>query len=72
MNKFRKIGKYENSEVNDKELHLLRMIYEDLALRISEHELSLENFLLFFHKNGYWGDRLFHEFDANDSNLISE
>jgi len=32
----------------------------------------MENFLLFFHKNGYWGERLFKEFDAGQSNTITE
>jgi hypothetical protein len=34
-------------------------MYEDLANRIVARKISLENFLLFFHKNGFWGDRLF-------------
>jgi hypothetical protein len=27
---------------------------------------------LFFHKNGYWGERLFQEFDSDETDLISE
>ena len=51
---------------------LLKIIYQDLASRITENELNLENFLLFFHKNGYWGERLFKEFDAGKSSFITE
>ena len=32
----------------------------------------MENFLLFFHKNGYWGERLFKEFDYDETRLIDE
>ena len=58
--------------VHEKEYKLLQMIYHDLSERISDSALNIENFLLFFHKNGYWGDRLFEEFDADSSKLISE
>jgi hypothetical protein len=47
-------------------------MYIDLAERIADHKINLENFLLFFHKNGYWGERLFKEFDYDESSLISE
>ena len=41
------------------EVKILRLIYKDLAERIEIRKINLENFLLFFHKNGYWGERLF-------------
>ena len=47
-------------------------MYDDLAKRIKEHALSIDNFLLFFHKNGEWGDRLFEEFDTDSTQYISE
>jgi len=51
---------------------MLKLIYADLGSRISENEVNQENFLLFFQKNGYWGERLFREFDVGASNLITE
>ncbi len=30
-------------------------MYVDLAERIVDRKINLENFLLFFHKNGFWG-----------------
>lgn len=47
-------------------------MYKDLAERTVERKINLENFLLFFHKNGFWGERLFKEFDYDETNLISE
>lgn len=51
---------------------MLQLIFEDLSLRAVSREISLENFILFFHKNGLWGERLFQEFDAAEDNQISE
>ena len=51
---------------------MLHLMYKDLSDRIIEHKINLENFLLFFHKNGYWGERLFREFDYDNSSLIDE
>lgn len=48
------------------------MIYDDLSLRNEHHEVDHETFLLFFQKNGYWGQRLFKEFDTTSSNLITQ
>lgn len=47
-------------------------MYLDLAERTGDHRINLENFLLFFHKNGYWGERLFQEFDYDETNSITE
>lgn len=44
----------------------------DLAQRIPAGKINLDNFLLFFHKNGYWGERLFREFDYDETGLLSE
>lgn len=54
------------------EIYILHLMYLDLAQRVADHKINLENFLLFFHKNGYWGERLFKEFDYDESSLISE
>lgn len=70
--KFRHLSKERIYIVHDREYSLLKLIYFDLGARDKSHSLTRENFLLFFHKNGYWGDRLFKEFDANQSNLITE
>ena len=51
---------------------LLHLIYRDLADRIPQHKINQENFLLFFQKNGLWGERLFREFDADETGLVSE
>ena len=45
--------------VSPSEVTILRLLYKDLAERVDSHKINLENFLLFFHKNGYWGERLF-------------
>lgn len=58
--------------VSRREISILRLIYSDLAERIEKGKINLENFLLFFHKNGYWGERLFQEFDYDETNLLSE
>ena len=50
----------------------MKMIFFDLGARDKSHSLTIENFLLFFHKNGYWGNRLFKEFVSDKSNLIRE
>lgn len=50
---------YRRYSVCPKEIEVLKLIYEDLAQRTVERQLNLENFLLFFHKNGFWGERLF-------------
>ena len=34
-------------------------MYKDLAERTIDRKINEENFLLFFHKNGFWGERLF-------------
>ena len=47
-------------------------MYVDLAERIADRKINMENFLLFFHKNGFWGERLFREFDYDETELISE
>ena len=41
--------------VNDEEMNILRLMYKDLAERISQKKINMENFLVFFHKNGFWG-----------------
>lgn len=46
-------------KVHEKELYMLHLIYSDLAERVSEKTITMENFVLFFHKNGFWGERLF-------------
>jgi hypothetical protein len=58
--------------VSDEEIYILHLMYRDLAERIVDRKINMENFLLFFHKNGFWGDRLFREFDYDETNLISE
>lgn len=58
--------------VSKGEIYILHLIYLDLAERIEDSKINLENFLLFFHKNGYWGERLFQEFDYDETNLLSE
>ena len=58
--------------IHPKEVSLLKMIYEDLSLRNKYHQVDHETFLLFFQKNGYWGHRLFKEFDTSSTNLITE
>lgn len=45
--------------VSESELRSLSMIYQDLASRYEKNTLNMENFQLFFHKNGFWGERLF-------------
>ena len=47
-------------------------MYKDLAERTIDRKINEENFLLFFHKNGFWGERLFKQFDYDETNLISE
>ena len=49
---------------------MLYLIFNDLATRIPEKKVNIENFQLFFHKTGEWGDRLFKEFDADKTQLI--
>lgn len=56
--------------VHPEEIEMLYQIYNDLAQRIPENKISPQNFLLFFHKAGEWGDRLFSQFDADQSSLI--
>jgi hypothetical protein len=51
---------------------VLQLIYDDLSARAVSREITLENFILFFHKNGLWGERLFHEFDSADDKQINE
>lgn len=51
---------------------MLHLIYVNLGERIPDMALNLENFLLFFNKNGFWGERLFKEFDYDESNLLDE
>lgn len=46
-------------KVHEKELYMLHLIYSDLAERVAEKTITMENFVLFFHKNGFWGERLF-------------
>ena len=57
-------------KVLTRELQLLLLIYKDLASRSIDRKLNLENFRLFFEKNGLWGEKLFKEFDYDESNLI--
>ena len=45
--------------VNEEEIKALKLIYEDVASRNTYNKIDLENFLIFFRKNGLWGDRLF-------------
>ncbi len=58
--------------MTEEEIHLLHLMYLDLASRISDNKINLENFLLFFHKNGFWGESLFREFDQSETQLLSE
>lgn len=58
--------------IDEREYHMLKLIYEDIGTRDKSRTLTLENFLLFFHKNGYWGRQLFKEFDSSQSNSITE
>jgi len=51
---------------------MLHLIFNDLAERVIEKAITLENFVLFFHKNGFWGERLFREFDVTETNHIIE
>lgn len=51
--------KFTVIKVSDSELRSLSMIYRDLASRNEKNTLNVENFQLFFHKNGFWGERLF-------------
>ena len=64
-------GRPGGEVVSKDEVYILGLIYEDLAERIEEGRINMENFLLFFHKNGYWGERLFQEFDYDETDLIS-
>jgi hypothetical protein len=47
-------------------------MFLDLSQRTVERKVNLENFLLFFHKNGLWGEQLFREFDCEDAGFLSE
>jgi Ca2+-binding EF-hand superfamily protein len=57
--------------VNQQEISILTLIYNDLASRIEENKLTFENFLNFFDLTGLWGVKLFEQFDEDQMGLIT-
>ena len=49
---------------------LLRLMYNDLALRSKDKLLTRENFDTFFHLSGLWGQEMFRIFDKNKQGTI--
>ena len=56
--------------VKEVEVKLLKMMYDDLAIRSKEKKLTREVFDTFFHLNGLWGQEMFRIFDKNKEGVI--
>lgn len=44
---------------------MLGYIFDDLAARSPEKKITLEIFLLFFHKKSFWSEYIYRQFPQN-------
>ena len=57
--------------VKPAELELIKLMYQNLAIRCRNNLVNRETFDLFFHSSGLIGEILFLRFDTNSNGTIS-